>query len=487
MLKIKNLMRLLLIAVITVSMMSINLISVSSATNQFKGVNWADQRDNFVNGVLYVSGLSSSDTYSSAATVADRVVSQFMSLLGSNSVRMPINEPTVSSYWNTYTGAIDMALSKGKVVLAYWATSNGKPANMTDFWNMWSTVINKYGSNSNCYFEPINEPYGYSDTDLCNMYYEFCNRYSSVPKSRIILDGGGYAQRVSAVGGDSRLSGCLLAVHDYSFFVSDPYRTESEWQDHIKGYVGNYSDRTVCTEWGYPNSPGTKNGVYYDYIDYNASSSTTFFYYYARGISKQLRSWNMGSFYWPGLRDGDWYSMTQKSGSGSSITLSIPNASGLYWARYAWGYNDTPPTPGPTPTPSGSYIKLQNRATGLYIDGMGRTSIGSNAAQYSGSSSYNQQWILEASGSYYKIKNRATGLYLDGMGRTSNGSAVGQYSSSSSYNQQWQQETVGSYYKFKNRATGLYIDGMGRTSNGSDLGQYSSSSSYNQQWLIVSP
>jgi hypothetical protein len=32
------------------------------ASAQLKGVNWADTRDNFVNGVLYPSGLSSSDT-----------------------------------------------------------------------------------------------------------------------------------------------------------------------------------------------------------------------------------------------------------------------------------------------------------------------------------------------------------------------------------------------------------------------------------------
>jgi hypothetical protein len=158
-------------------------------TGGFYGVNWADTRDNFVNGVLYLSGLSSSDTYSSASTVADTVISQMMSLLGSNSVRMPINESTVSSYWSTYTGAIDKALSKGKVILCYWALSGGKPANMTNFWDMWTTVVDKYGTNSNCYFEPINEPYGYSDTALCNLYYSWITKYTSFAQSRVILDG----------------------------------------------------------------------------------------------------------------------------------------------------------------------------------------------------------------------------------------------------------------------------------------------------------
>ena len=45
---------------------------------------------------------------------------------------------------------------------------------------------------------------------------------------------------------------------------------------------------------------------------------------------------SMGSFYWPGLRDGDWYSMTTKSGSGSGTTLSIPNQSGLDRLHASW-------------------------------------------------------------------------------------------------------------------------------------------------------
>ena len=116
---------------------------------------------------------------------------------------------------------------------------------------------------------------------------------------------------------------------------------------------------------------------------------------------------------------------------------------------------------------------------------MGRTSKGSNCAQWSSSGSNNQQWVAETAGSYVKLKNRGTGLYLDGMGRTSNGSIAGQYTTSSSNNQQWSQETAGNYVKFRNRATGLYLDGMGSTGNGSDLAQWASSNSHNQQWTLT--
>ena len=48
----------------------------------------------------------------------------------------------------------------------------------------------------------------------------------------------------------------------------------------------------------------------------------------------------MGSFYWPGLRDNDWYSLTTRTGSGASIKLTLNNQSGLDRVHYSWGdYN----------------------------------------------------------------------------------------------------------------------------------------------------
>src|SRR6185369_7827845 len=151
--------------------------------------------------------------YASASTLADRVVSQLYTLTGANTVRMPINEPTVSSYWSVYTGAIDKALTKGNVILAYWAYQNGKPDSTSTFNSMWDTVINKYGSNANAYFEVINEPYGYSTADLTNFYNTWLTRYPSVPRGHVILDGTGYAQNAANIGGDSRLNNTLIGIH----------------------------------------------------------------------------------------------------------------------------------------------------------------------------------------------------------------------------------------------------------------------------------
>ncbi|WP_405593123.1 RICIN domain-containing protein [Streptomyces sp. NBC_01190] len=444
-----------------------------AATSQFHGVNWADQRDNFVNGVLYPSGLGSADTNASAAAVADRVVGQMYSITGANTVRMPINEPTVSGYWTTYTGAIDKALSKGKVILAYWAYANGKPASTTAFNQMWDTVVAKYGGNANAYFEVINEPYGYSTTDLDNLYSTWLARYPGVPRGRVILDGAGLAQNVAAVGGDSRLNDTLLAVHDYSFFAG--YEDETEWANHLAGYIGGYAARTIATEWGGPMGPGSKNGVQYDTIDYSVPSGS-FFADYVRGVSGELHDLGMGSVLWPGLRDGDWYSLTTRSGTGAGINLALTNPSGLTRLQYAWGIGNG----------GGTYVRITNAATGLYVDGAGATANGSGADQWSGDGNrFEEQWTIENSGTYVRIKNRATGLYLDGQGRTSNGSALGQYAGSTSANQQWSVLTDANTVRIRNRATGLYIDGMGRTGSGSGLAQYGDTNGANQQWRIT--
>ena len=304
-------------------------------TSQFRGVNWADKRDNFVSDVLLLSGMSLSDTYESASIVAERVIGQFQELLGTNSVRIPINEPTASKFWNTYTGVVDVGLSKGRVVFGYWGPAQPSgPKNMNDWWNMWETVVKKYGEHPNAYFEIFNEPHMYSVKELRNLYADWLKRFPNVPRGHILLDGSGLAWNVPDIADDPRFEGCLFAVHEYTFWNMS-ITTEEGWKRSFQGKVGKYVDRTVCTEWGGAMSPGEKNGVHYDYMDYN-SAPTNYFMAYIRGMAEQLREWQMGSFYWPGLRDGDWYSMTRRSGEGANIELEVVNQSGLDRMRRAW-------------------------------------------------------------------------------------------------------------------------------------------------------
>jgi len=308
-----------------------------ATTNQFRGVNWADPRDNFQSGVLYLSGLTSSDNNASAKIVADKIMSQFASKLGTNTVRLPINEATATTGWSMYTGVLDVALAKARVILCYWGPAHGAALpNMTNWWSMWSTVLAKYGTDKNFYVEIYNEPNMYNKTTLSTLYADWLQKFPNFPQDHIILDGTGMAQNVPDIGSDSRFNKCLLAVHDYSMWGAETY-TEAQWSAHLKGEIGSYSDRTVATEWGGPMSTGTKNGTTYPPQDFTSTSaSATYFVKYIRGMAEQLRSAKMGGCYWAGLKDNDWYSMMTKTGTGANIVLTVANASGLGRLQYSW-------------------------------------------------------------------------------------------------------------------------------------------------------
>lgn len=294
------------------------------------GVNWADGRDNFVDGWVIPSGLTASDTYTTVSAKANAVLSGFQTnIAGVNTVRLPINPPSVlESWWGAYTGAIDRALSKNmKVILGCWegaSSKNGIIDNTTQFWSMWQTVVTKYGSNNNVYFEVFNEPHGYTLAQLTTIYAEFLSRYPSVPKGRIILSGTGYSENVTGVGADSRFTSCLLALHNYAYWAT---RTTAGWEADWRSRMGTYKNRTVVTEYGATMTTG-KN--------YNGSQSDNEVAYIV-GSCNVFRNDGVASVYWPGLRDDDTYSIQRRGGSGINITMTTTNASGVSRIRYGWG------------------------------------------------------------------------------------------------------------------------------------------------------
>src|SRR4051812_27871142 len=71
----------------------------SAATSSFRGVNWADARDNYVDGWVIPTGLTASDPYATVKSKADGILSGFQTVLGANTVRLPINPQSVNSAW----------------------------------------------------------------------------------------------------------------------------------------------------------------------------------------------------------------------------------------------------------------------------------------------------------------------------------------------------------------------------------------------------
>ena len=135
----------------------------------------------------------------------------------------------------------------------------------------------------------------------------------------------------------------------------------------------------------------------------------------------------------------------------------------------------------------GSFVQLQNRGTGLRLDGMGRTTNGDPCGQYANTTHVNAHWeVFDVGSGYVQLRNRGTGLFLDGMGRTTNGADVAQWANTTHQNSHWSlQQFDGNYYRLQNRTTGLYLDGMGRTANGDNCGQWGNTTHPNAQWQLI--
>src|SRR6266567_5435390 len=80
-----------------------NISTAYAATNQFRGVNWADPRDNYANDPVVPSGLSTADNCATTYRKASAIIRGFALNLDANTVRLPINPYTVNgSFWASY-------------------------------------------------------------------------------------------------------------------------------------------------------------------------------------------------------------------------------------------------------------------------------------------------------------------------------------------------------------------------------------------------
>lgn len=304
-------------------------------TRQFRGVNWADQRDNFVPDDLVLSGLDTSDSYATTRAKAHAILTGFKHDLGANTVRLPVNYPTVSgTYWLSYAGAIDEASRLGmNVVLSYWESNKSKDGRVDDlaqFWSMWRVIVDRYARDRHVYFEPMNEPHGYPDDEWKDLAAEWLRRSPEAPRARVIISGAGYNQRGAPIGADPRFDGCLISIHIYGFWHRT-WTTVPAWTDALDASVGPYADRTLITEFGAPMTTG---------LDYHADPGAgpdAVFLAFMRGVSGRAHALGVGTIYWPGLRTGDPYSLETLHGAGTHLALTLNNASGRDRLRYSWG------------------------------------------------------------------------------------------------------------------------------------------------------
>src|SRR4051794_34764479 len=102
----RTLARALLVAALAAPLLGVPL-AADAATDSFRGVNWADARDNYVDGWVIPTGLSASDSYATVLSKADGILAAFQQLVGANTVRLPINPQSVNSdWWGRYKATV---------------------------------------------------------------------------------------------------------------------------------------------------------------------------------------------------------------------------------------------------------------------------------------------------------------------------------------------------------------------------------------------
>jgi hypothetical protein len=448
-----------------------------AATNQFHGVNWADPNDNFVTGNLVPVGLSTSDSYATTYAKATAIIKGFQSL-GANTVRMPFNAATTSgSWWGSYTAAWDAASDLGmKVVVAPWL-QGGKASDTTSFYRMWDTVINKYSGNSNFYFDMMNEPYAYSATDLTNFEASWLARYPNVPRGRMIVPGLWSDTNLCAVGADSRLNGTLLSIHIYGMF-GDSHTTEAGWVSDFTNALCGYADRAVLTEFGVPMTTG---------VNYNGPKDGINDLSYLYGVTDTVRNLGMGAILWVGVKNATQTygpgpcenvscGITTLNGSGTNLSLTINNQSGLDRLQYAWGLTDNAGGTGSNPGGTGGVLRGVGSNRCLDVPNASMTN-GTLLSIWDCNGGANQQWTALPNGALQVYGNKC----LDVPGHaTAAGTRVEIWDCNGGGNQQWTLNADGTVV---GRESGLCLDVTGAgTANGTAVEIWTCNGGSNQKW-----
>jgi hypothetical protein len=361
-----------------------------------------------------------------------------------------------TTWWNSYTGAIDAAVNRGmNVILSYWegaSSEDGKVDNTTTWTSMWRTIVTKYGGTGNVYFEPMNEPHGYSYADWSALCATWLSTFPSVPRGRVILSGTGYNQDVKGLGADSRFTGTLLSVHNYKFFSSNT--TYSQFYSQIAGEVGSYASRTIIDEWGAVQTDGT---------NYHQANSGNAFVTYLQAMSDFAHANSMGTVYWPGLRTNDTYAMETLSGSYPNYKLTDTNSSGRDLLLNSWGVSNAR---------TGTVTGLSGKCLDTVTPSSGNPKVVISTCN--GASS--QRWTL-SNGAL-----TSGGRCADASGAgTANGTLIITYTCSGAANQQW--VLAGSQLRNGNSNTCLDVPGFA-TADGTQLELYTCNNGTNQSWTL---
>jgi len=308
------------------------VIDGGTGPSSFHCVNWADNRDNFVDGHLLMSGIvSDTDTYAGVTTKANLVLDAFVDLLKVNSFRMPINEPTaLDPWWNSYKASIDAGIARGmKVIIGFWAKDKGigKPVDNTRWYAMWKVVIDAYVNNPLVYYDIHNEPHGFTPPQWVVQVNGWLAQFPNVPRPQIIVAGSGWDDNVGSVA--SNWPDLMMEVHNYAY--NGP-TTTAGWKTNLLNRLGNAVSRTIVGEWA-----GQVVEDYTTGIEGFADKS------FIVGTANTILENKMGGCWWAGAfamsAGTSGTTLLVQKGTGDSMTFTVKDPVTLTYFQHSWGLN----------------------------------------------------------------------------------------------------------------------------------------------------
>ena len=210
----------------------------AAATSQFRGMNWAVLGDNFSTGPLVVQGLSQSDSNATVRAKANALYDDMASTMGVNTVRLPINTHTVGH------DLVERLPRRHRRRHRPWIQGHPRllggrrrlrrqdhePRRVEH--DVVHRDQHRTARTANVYFEPMNEPHGYSSAEWRNVAANWLSYHSSAVPGRVLIGGTGFSQDLRDICNDSRFNSTLLSFHHYAFFYGA--MTYDAFRSHIR-------------------------------------------------------------------------------------------------------------------------------------------------------------------------------------------------------------------------------------------------------------
>jgi hypothetical protein len=252
----------------------------------------------------------------------------------------------------------------------------------------------------------------------------------------------------------------------------DSHTTEAAWVSDFQSNLCGYASRAVVTEFGVPMTTE---------VNYNGPKDGTDNISYLYAITDTVRRMGIGSVLWVGVKDATQTTgpgpcdnascaITTLGGSGTNLSLTLNNQSGLDRLQWGWGIGSNPG--------GGSNGVLRGAGSNRCLDVPGYARANGTLLEiWDCGGGTNQQWTYLSNGEFQVYGDKCLDVPNHA---TAAGTRVEIWDCNGGANQQWDLNSNGTAV---GRESGLCLDVTGAgTANGTAVEIWTCNGGTNQQW-----